>query len=586
MSSNPVSQQPKASQTLQSAQNSYPPSSGQKMQATPGTGGSGTANQNARQQQEPPSQASGADQTLGYLYNVVPINRLPPEILARIFKYLQTLPLDELTSLHVHIRQWFVVLEVCRLWRHVALRDPRLWNTVFIGQPCPQKALRNQGRFGGVPLNVVYDVTSADSTEEDKILQAFTKNMGDFRQGVMQLVLRCGARRPEIWQSVTQIGPSIQSLAIVAHPFYQFSGDADEFILRMPTNSIPVDAFPSLERLMVTGVSRWNPLCFRNLKDLRLVDHGLDARLELAEFLSFLKESPLLESLIMVSAGLVDDEDPHFGTSTPNLNLSKLSYLEIAQWQDSDMPLAFLRSITFPPGITRFFWELGEIVTLEDLLFPHESTREFLSENTTSIVISSVANRPSPPFACYKDSSLYAHLIEVGSWSSPFGFFGGDFAKVRELTWVSEKGWEPLDESLLVCFPELKILRLSGHAFEEMDLLCSALVEQNEDTDEFKYLPLLEELHLIYVEDACGPRDDPSTWEPMYSLFEFLDERTSRDIESSFIGLVVAGFPPDLVEELEDHCDAIDVCDDYIITSSLDKMWDQERRSCNWNFAL
>ncbi|KAF5353409.1 hypothetical protein D9756_007992 [Leucocoprinus leucothites] len=186
---------------------------------------------------------------------LAPVTRLPSELLARIFKYLQSqpLPLEYHSSLSGHIHQWHVVLRVCRLWRYVALENPELWNTIFIGQPWPQKAFHHRERFKELPLNIVYDVTSNDSTKEDEMLHALWKHVEPVG-GVRQLVLRCGNRRPKIWESVIQIASNLQSLVIIAHPrAFEFNED-DDFLLQMPT--LPHDTFPNLTRLLITGVSR------------------------------------------------------------------------------------------------------------------------------------------------------------------------------------------------------------------------------------------------------------------------------------------------------------------------------------------
>lgn len=329
------------------------------------------------------------------------------------------------------------------------------------------------------------------------------------------------------------------------------------------------------------------------MKELRLDHHDSDARLELPQFLDFLRESPLLESIILVYAGLVEEDEEEEAVTLVtlkqydrSLNLPNLRYLEIAERETSKFPLDFLRCITFPPCATRSFWGgVGEIYDFDipELFFPHKETEDFVFENTTTPVISSVAGNLVKPFACYKDMKLYCHLDPLPILKQVDIFsLSRNFERVREVTWVPQPDWEPLETSLLPYLPELRVLRLSGHVFEGINELFDALIERVEDGGEFEHAPLLEELHIYYIDGECGPESEP--WESMGSIYDFLDDRSNSD--SPFLGLLVGGFPLDVVEDWRDHFDTIDIDDNYVVWSPLKKIWDHERRSCNWDFML
>ncbi|KAI0696427.1 hypothetical protein BC835DRAFT_1236611, partial [Cytidiella melzeri] len=65
---------------------------------------------------------------------LVPINRLPAELLVAIFECLtdmhhrpaEALPLERIGS------SWPVIQSVCRLWRHLVVHSPTLWTQIFV----------------------------------------------------------------------------------------------------------------------------------------------------------------------------------------------------------------------------------------------------------------------------------------------------------------------------------------------------------------------------------------------------------------------------------------------------------------------
>ncbi|KAF8878025.1 hypothetical protein CPB84DRAFT_1752003 [Gymnopilus junonius] len=94
------------------------------------------------------------------------INRLPPEILARIFSFLQV-PLPRTPfPLPKAFNSWFSILEVCRYWRIVALAFPRLWDHVYIRKRFDDPATMSIRHSGRLPLKVFYDLTTSNRESE------------------------------------------------------------------------------------------------------------------------------------------------------------------------------------------------------------------------------------------------------------------------------------------------------------------------------------------------------------------------------------------------------------------------------------
>ncbi|KAJ3533450.1 hypothetical protein NMY22_g7327 [Coprinellus aureogranulatus] len=79
---------------------------------------------------------------------IVPINRLPPEILSQIFHYVQDL--DEQDSFRTLF--WVVITAVCKHWRAVALNCNTLWTRLAF--PHPKFTELMLSRSGSAPLRI------------------------------------------------------------------------------------------------------------------------------------------------------------------------------------------------------------------------------------------------------------------------------------------------------------------------------------------------------------------------------------------------------------------------------------------------
>ncbi|KAF9051790.1 hypothetical protein BJ165DRAFT_1303086, partial [Panaeolus papilionaceus] len=84
------------------------------------------------------------------LYNkrnrFVPISRLPPEIISRVFLCLRDhvssasnplAPILRSHEQHIQKLSWTVTMRVCRQWRDIALGYPELWNNIDLSLPFP-----------------------------------------------------------------------------------------------------------------------------------------------------------------------------------------------------------------------------------------------------------------------------------------------------------------------------------------------------------------------------------------------------------------------------------------------------------------
>ncbi|KAJ3526537.1 hypothetical protein NMY22_g10119 [Coprinellus aureogranulatus] len=87
---------------------------------------------------------------------IVPINRLPPEILSQIFHHVQDLDEGDGSSLRVVF--WVFITGICKHWRAVALNCNTLW--AYLAFPHPKFTELMLSRSGSAPLRIEFDYES------------------------------------------------------------------------------------------------------------------------------------------------------------------------------------------------------------------------------------------------------------------------------------------------------------------------------------------------------------------------------------------------------------------------------------------
>ncbi|KAF8062464.1 hypothetical protein FPV67DRAFT_272304 [Lyophyllum atratum] len=262
------------------------------------------------------------------------VSRLPPELLAAVFKY--NVGMDVPSNL-----DWIRVSHVCSHWRRVALECPRLWTTIPFHRPRWAEEMLARSKMA--PLIIMLVFTKYTWPERTELLHvpssetpAVKATMSQLSR-IKKLALRQEELSPESFMDLIRLldspAPLLESLDIAflfftrEHklPDYLFSGEATR-----------------LSRLrVVEGSLNWQALPFTNLK-------SLEVRSAFApppeHIISALSNMPFLESLKCDFRSI-----PAGGTSTPctvNVNLPRLAELMIA----CDLPTcAFLLDhISYP----------------------------------------------------------------------------------------------------------------------------------------------------------------------------------------------------------------------------------------------
>lgn len=203
---------------------------------------------------------------------LVPISRLPPEVLSKVFaSYAMAYP-----------QSLFRVLHVCSHWRDVGLEAHAVWANI---ESCEglQWVMEKLRRSRNAPLSLCY--RGSDSNGD--ILPLFISELLRVRSFVM--VHNSGDGSFENIFS-DHPGPMLETLQLsVAGP-----------PLAVATGRCRLPRAPQLQTLHVIGPAmEWESLRFHRLTKLVLVAHHAFARPARSPFMDFLRSSPLLEELIL-----------------------------------------------------------------------------------------------------------------------------------------------------------------------------------------------------------------------------------------------------------------------------------------------
>jgi hypothetical protein len=469
------------------------------------------------------------------------IHSLPPELLAHVFSYLlEPVPQPFPFPLPETFHGWKVVTHVCRFWRTTALSTPSLWPRIHISRISDEAALHTIPLTGELPLVVYYTADFSDvsygalDTVEDeslKVIQANLRRLREFH------VFCSSSESLSLWKYFDRPAPLLESLTIIS--IYDDN---------VETPSVLPPLFGgqtiSLGKLVMGNVSIWPYRSFQDLRHLALYDQLDETRLPLRTFLDTLSQSPHLESLILVSAGLEDEKVLDTSELIQPLSIPSLQYLELGEWSFEMVPLMFLKNVILPPDLTICLWNIGWEVDLRNLLCPRLENRSLL-ERCTKINVTSHLDGDSTCEADIlmgvKDSTLYYYGKTVPPGFSTMRSLG-IFVNVTELNYCPESQWSKygdiIDEDLLFLLPALKILRVSKVICGHLERLCSLLIQFESDTKRtqplsrasarapelpanhlrFRIAPFLEELYIT------NPYDHPEFFEPLkpYTLDDLL----------------------------------------------------------------
>ncbi|KAL1942715.1 hypothetical protein VTO73DRAFT_4955 [Trametes versicolor] len=253
------------------------------------------------------------------LNSTVPVNRLPLEILVRIFRtvqngqyYISPFEAEE------QLDSWLSLVSVCHAWRVIACTTPLLWRTVHVGTKRHPDFFR---LFLERSAETSLDLSFTATHEMEPFLADLEKHRSRVRKFQCCMLPRSQAA---VISSFLETGnmPALTNLEL-SFGKYRWEADCDEPVLpeemvddgEDDTHSDPFEyvdeglalfrfaprqgQFPRLERLCLRSVSLESMSALApSLKSLRLSDTICDG-VPLTRLLDFLKECKTLEHLTL-----------------------------------------------------------------------------------------------------------------------------------------------------------------------------------------------------------------------------------------------------------------------------------------------
>lgn len=224
-----------------------------------------------------------------------PVNaRLPPELLAKIFQSLQDRVVQE-AQRHLVRKQtrWIRVLNVCQLWRRIALHFPSLWARIaFMNHEMASMMLE---RSSSAPLVVHYRKSRQPGhiTPITLIGQAMSraKEMNFFEDIPFLMELMPYVSKPAPLLEDFKLRASLHSGTSSVLPGDLFAGDA-----------------PRLRTVHLTGIYVWpTPSVFENVTDLSLKCFSVMPRYTSRKLLELLQPMQGLRRLSLESTVMPND---------------------------------------------------------------------------------------------------------------------------------------------------------------------------------------------------------------------------------------------------------------------------------------
>lgn len=297
----------------------------------------------------------------GYSNSLQAVNRLPPEVLAMIFKEIQQhlpsfvpLPDDENSFNNQH-KDWLVTTHVCRHWRGIVAACPRLWSTID-SHLIPRTFLK---RSGNGPLTLYLGVREPGITQS--LIEALVPQSHRFQEFHVAV---------DVWDGATPV------YSLLNHPAPHLSSMTIINSGRDGVDSLPpvfAGHMPNLRQLTLEFFTSWPTGYFEQLTHLCLYHQCLISRPTTSQFLDYLDSCPQLIDLVLVAAGPTRDEATDFPAppATRSVTLRHLCGLHLGEWTDGQLIARLLSHLTLPVTSTLHIWG-HSLRTFEDLgsLFP------------------------------------------------------------------------------------------------------------------------------------------------------------------------------------------------------------------------
>jgi hypothetical protein len=291
----------------------------------------------------PGPESTQPEPKVGRAHELASISSLPPEVLARIFRFTQQL---YIRSSRRPLRWVKQTAHICSFWRDVALSDPYLW-TYLPMLHRDQWNLYDMFLERSRPLGITFEILLSMRFKAPfvrLISPEFSNFLSDNATRIEGLVLFSGT--PDFFRTLRSDVPGLRLPFLKRVEFVTWKRDKD------PEERCPVyhmrqlaGSLHGLEELILPCPPHWEFAEFKNLVSLTVHNRGSLKRPVRSTFMLALEQiGPRLQYLCLTDIVLpgVLDCHPRFDP----VNLPRLQQLHIS---DDILELTdFLRSIAFP----------------------------------------------------------------------------------------------------------------------------------------------------------------------------------------------------------------------------------------------
>ncbi|KAL0068420.1 hypothetical protein AAF712_004498 [Marasmius tenuissimus] len=289
---------------------------------------------------------------------LVPICRLPAEILGSIFTFYADLHTHPIHSRDLRGHHLLHIVLVCSLWKTTAYNTPSMWASPDFTSPKLARTMLTHAK--STPLNITWDDSSYGMTSggrDEPFQEALLAK--DSRIASLNLISyspRTSTLFEGTLSKMTQSAPHMKSICINCAP-----GGS---MIDLPEGFLAGDA-PQLRRFELAGCGMtWEPSLLRNLTFLSVEHQRLESRAELRIIFEALQEAPLLQELALEHCALPS------ATLPPDTTLAfpRLNRLYLAL--DIEPCCALLRQMTFP-DTTRIHLRCDTPLSIPDPSYDH-----------------------------------------------------------------------------------------------------------------------------------------------------------------------------------------------------------------------
>ena len=264
---------------------------------------------------------------------IVPVSRLPPEILVEVFSLLPFVADDPKC---VPYLEWIFVTHVCRRWREIALQSPYLWNHINFTKLTLDGFTEILARAKMSPLHVEAKITPRSKARFNALRRQLEAHIFHTRH------LSISGEFQTLLERLVSPAPALVSLSLT-RPSHPFSSSQLECII------IPDSLFngtaPKLTRLELLSCSiGWKSPLFKGLQTLKIRTPSAQEMPTLDDWLAALNEMRQLKTLILHGATpAVSIDNPHTSEPQRTVTLPSLTHFNItASARDCALALAHL----------------------------------------------------------------------------------------------------------------------------------------------------------------------------------------------------------------------------------------------------